>query len=429
MDEFETTVRNGLDHLAQTMRVSRPPLGELLLERPPAHRPGRSRYVLAGAGIAVCMAAVSGVALWRDTADGDDDKGLVASSGCAPRTVTDGVVGAGELSDGRAWDVRVEGAPPYVRTTSRIDGEQLGASWSDQLSWAPLVNRGMLGWSLEVFAQGQLVEGAVPTSTATVEVRLADGEAVYLCPAVVPGIDAVSYVAGYLPSLADVVEIAALDAEGRRLASADVGGLRESSTGMSDQQEEDGSGEYGLGFPLEVDPELVQLPLGGQEWPEVTSEELTEVLAGELPSGPWSLRAGGDETVTSFELTLPEPAYFPFVSGSPEQLLGDLSWGIEWIDDRYFVAGLTPADVAAVAVVLDDGQTIEIATVEPGAPGFHGHLFASALPVGAAPTAMAGQAGDGTTLVEAVDVRGSLEDARDPAVSVGVPVRPVDQAR
>lgn len=422
MTDLETSLRRGLERYAQAVPVARPPLDELLngphvppLE-PAARTPRRRHYVVAGAGIAAA-AAVAATVVWRGP---QDTSSTAISPGCAAGTATDGVVDSGRTRDGQRWDVRVSGQPPTVVSAATAGGRPIGGDRSDQLSWGHLVNQGGLYLHLQYFGGGLLVYGEVPTSTASVELQLADGDMPIFCPTAVPGIDAVRYFAGYVPSQPDIRGVVASDAEGRRVAYLpDPGRISESLPEPS----ADGV-EAGVAIDMRIDPEQVALPLGGDAWPTVSADDLHDVVTGVLPSGPWAARAGGDESVVGVDLVLPVDDSFPLRSGSPQELLAAPLWQIEWVDDRYVVAGLTARAVADIEVTFEDGQVTVIPTHDAAVPGFDGRIFASSLPPGASPTALQGRASDGTVVVEPTDLAGAMQTLPDSG-GVAVPVRPV----
>jgi hypothetical protein len=424
MDEFEDRLRRGLSHYAAAMRVARPPLGDLVSGPAPFARPSQARRRVV-AGLALAATAVTVVAAMQlrstttepdeariDTSPETPQRSAGASPNCPPRTATDGIVATGQIGDGRTWEVQVSGVPPAVRTALRVDGIEVGAGYHDQISWATVVNQGFLMWHLEASADGVLVSGEVPRSAAWAEVGLADGRAVTLCPTGVPGIEPVAYVGGGISGQVDVAEVAVFDRDGRQLAHARV-----------DQIPVESGEPYGLGFSVQLDRELVPLPLEGDEWPSVDRDEMTVLASGQLPNGEWRLLAGAEEDVVAYTVDLPGSAEVAGSTGTEETLFTGARWHINWVDGRHFVSGLTRADVTTVVVGMDDGSTVEVQTVDGSAVGLEGRLFAMPLPEGAAPTNWDARTADGTVVEGADGVADAFAEVTQPNVGTALPVR------
>lgn len=416
--DIETTLRRGLAGYAETMVVTVPALDQVL-ERPASHR---RQMVLAGIGVATAAATVTvaGVVLTRQ--DGSDvstsppgGATITGPAGCGAREAAGDTIARGTLGGERPWAVEVRGAPPLVSTWGIVSGQETGGTEHNVWSWAGMVNEGMVSWQLDVFPGGRIVYGEVPPSTASVEVRLDGGQTVSLCPVARPGIDAVHYAATALPSGPDIVEIVVRDAAGQAIARGDV-------AEMLPPVLRDG----GYGFSLEIDPELVELPLGGVA-AEDPDSALTETLAsGELPSGRWSLRTGvlegPHDPSYMVGLVRPEPDHSVAISTTDvDEFVRQVQWHATPVDRRLIVWGPTPTDVAEIVVTLGDGLPVSVATQPSGVDGFDVRFFATALPEGVLPTSVQGLAADGTVLFRVTDLEEQLEPIADlPPGDVGV---------
>jgi hypothetical protein len=423
MDEFEDRLRRGLSHYAAAMRVARPPLGDLVSGPAPlARRSHARRLVVAGLALAAALTVVAAMQVRSATTEPDEarvdtssetpPRSAGASPHCPPRTATDGIVATGQIGDGRTWEVQVSGMPPAVRTAVRVDGVEVGAGYHDQISWATVVNQGFLMWHLEASADGVLVSGEVPRSAAWAEVGLADGRAVTLCPTGVPGIEPVAYVGGGIAGQVDVAEVAVFDRDGRQLAHARV-----------DQIPVESGEPYGLGFSVQLDRELVPLPLEGDEWPSVDRDEMTVLASGQLPSGEWRLLAGAEQDVVAYTVVLRGSADVAGSTGTEETLFTGARWHINWVDGRHFVSGLTRADVTTVVVGMEDGSTVDIQTLDGSAVGFEGRLFAMPLPEGAAPIKWDAHTADGAVVERADGVADAFAGVTQPNFGTALPVR------
>lgn len=406
MTDIETEVRRGLARYSDAMPVSRPPLDELL-SRPVAGRPSSvPTYVLAGVAVASLAAGGVGVSLLRDSPDEVVTGAAPVNEGdCAPSRPAEGVVAAGDLDDGRPWQVKVTGASPDVGLWPVVDGSQAGGWSSDDLSWPGTVNNGTLYGTVYAFGEEQILYGEVPNSTATVEVRLSDGESLHLCPVAVPAVREISYFGAHLPGEPEIMEVVVLDHGGVVLARGEP---------ARERLEEGGDGQQ-YGINLRVDAERVDLPLGGKEWPlgDALDNHLAPVISGSVPSGEWSVLTAGDGTELMVAVSMPGKIGHSGVSGTPEQIFRDLNWMVESVDGRHIVSGPTPETIATVVVTLDDGQTVEIPTEPSGLPQFDIRVFGAALPEGASITAIEGLGDDGTVLLEGVMVTGDGVEVLD----------------
>lgn len=421
--DTESKLRRGLAQYAEAMAVTPPPLEDLL--EPPTSR--RHPLVLAGVGLTAAAAAVAvaGVVLTRDDPPSVSTTPAIdttaAPGPCEPRQAAGVAIARGALPDDRPWAVEVRGTPPGIRTWAVIDGEPGPGVEHNVWSWSGLVNEGMLSWTLAVFEGGRIVHGEVPPSAAGVEVRLAGGHTVSLCPVRVPGLQAVRFAAAALPPGPDVVEIVVLDAEGRTIAGGDVSEMLPPSPG-----------DGGYGFSLDVDDQLVELPLGGVTAPDPASTPTEAVVSGELPSGPWSVRTGlvGDPSDANYvlEIVPSDPENGLTRADTADAFLQDPEWHLTPIDGRLVAWGATPVDVAEVVVTTDGGPQVSIATQPSGIDGFDVRVFGDDLPEGALPTAIEGRAADGTVVFRVADVAGQLGavDDRLPAATVSLSVDSVD---
>jgi hypothetical protein len=145
------------------------------------------------------------------------------------------------------------------------------------------------------------------------------------------------------------------------------------------------------------------------------------VAGDQLPSGPWSLWAGGDGRQVALEMRLPAGRTWR-EQDTPAALAA--RWTVASADGRHVVWGLTPADVASVAVTLSDGRVVSLATTDPAVAGVDMKVLAAQLPEGVTITAAEGLRPDGSVAVRADDVAASLEPVAgfDPAVRATVPV-------
>jgi hypothetical protein len=144
-------------------------------------------------------------------------------------------------------------------------------------------------------------------------------------------------------------------------------------------------------------------------------------MAGQVPSGPWALLAGGDVDLLVVRLVLPADVAWT-AQGAPAALTQ--SWKVSSVDGRHLVWGVTPAEVATIVVTLSDGRAVEVPTQPVQATGVDRRAFAVSLPAGALLTAVEARVAGGSALLRADDVAASLEPALgfDPAVTVDLPV-------
>lgn len=420
--DTESKLRRGLAQYAEAMAVTPPPLEDLL--EPPTSR--RHPLVLAGVGLTAAAAAVAvaGVVLTRDdgpTVSTSHEGEAAAPRACRPGRAPGGTVARGALPDGRRWHVQVEGAPPEVESWTIVAGEGVGGTQHNVWSWSGLVNDGALSWSLDVSEGGRILHGEVPPSTAGVEVRLDGGRTVSLCPVRVPGIDAVRFAATSLPAGPDVLEIVVVDAAGRTIAHGDVAeSLPPELT------------DGGYGFSIDIDDQLVELPLGGVAVSDPAAVPTQAAVSGELPSGPWSVGTGVVEGPSEphfvLKLTPPAPDDGFTVAGTVDDFLRNLEWHLSPIDGRLVVWGATPVDVAEVVVTTGGGPQVSIPTQPSGVDGFDVRVFADDLPEGALPTAIEGRTADGTVVFRVTDLAGQLGAVDDqlPAATVSLSVDSVD---
>jgi hypothetical protein len=192
------------------------------------------------------------------------------------------------------------------------------------------------------------------------------------------------------------------------------------------------TGTGGYGFFVNVDAELVDLPLGGVAADDPATAPTRPVVSGELPSGPWSVSTGvlrdPPEPHYVVRLVLPAPHQGMTVAATVEEHLAQSTWQVSSLDGRLVVWGPTPADVTEVVVTSEDGRTRSIPTQPSGVEGFELRIFADDLPEGAVPEAIEGRATDGTTVLRATDLASSLTPIVDfpPGETVSVPVDQLD---
>jgi hypothetical protein len=260
----------------------------------------------------------------------------------------------------------------------------------------------------------QLLVGQVPMPTTRVEATFADGTEVTACPVVLPSQRAVAYAVVPMPDGGVPAGARALDAQGRAVAE------------VTTIDRQPGAGVppgFAVALEARVDPELVPLPLGGVAASAPPEVQSTEVVTGDLPSGPWALAVGTDGDGFEVSLVLPDSEGSPGVLGTADQLLGaDQPWNVDSRDGQHLVWGLTAPEVTTVRVTLDDGATVELATVPPGVDGLPARAFAGTLPESRHPTAIDGLDDDGTVLQHATGVVEAMPnlEAFDPASGVGL---------
>jgi hypothetical protein len=388
---------------------------------------GRRRVRVVGAAAAgvVVAAAVTAAIL----GDGDASRTATAPTGrdvCRATEAEDGVIGRGRFGDGVPWAVRFETPGDDGQwiegVFTSIDGEGAGGWSHNERSWPSLVDLGVLTWHLAVHAEHLVLSGQVPSSAARVEVDLQDGQEVTACPVTVPSIGAVSYFAVAIPAGAELVAAHAVDAQGRTIAEANADRL--------DDLVAHGEIDAPVAMDVEIDRDLVDLPLGGQAAPPPPAAVLHDVVRGELPSGRWSLRVGHQGDEVRVELQRAGGGVGAGVQGTPDQLLGaDATWHVDSADGRHIVWGLTSPDVAEVVVTLHDRSTVRVPTVDPEEPRLAARAFAGALPEGAAVVAIEGRRVDGTSAQRAVEVEEALAVAEmtafDPDFGVSLQTVPV----
>jgi hypothetical protein len=150
---------------------------------------------------------------------------------------------------------------------------------------------------------------------------------------------------------------------------------------------------------------------------------LHQVATDQLPSGPWSLWAGGGAQGVVLELRLPGRTW------REEDTTAALSgrWTVASTDRRHVAWGLTGTDVATIAITMSDGRVVSVPTVELAVAGVDRRVFAAQLPEGVTITAAEGRRADGSVAARANDVAASLGPVTgfDPAVRATVPVAAV----
>lgn len=388
---------------------------------------------------AACVVAAALVAvadLWSDPPRPDVTVGAAADGECPERMAEDGVVGSGTLRGGERWEFRVAQEDGWLNGWVYVDGGRSGGWGHDSASWPSVVNAGMLDANLVPVDGGWIVALLIPTTSARVVVELGDGRELVLCPASVPSTAVVGFAAGFVPYGPDIRALHVYDAVDRRIAWADD--VPSADVAQAELDEHlaslpagldvpDGYSERGvMGFLLEIDPDLVDLPLGGTPVPDYVDPmaNAVEVAAGELPGGRWSVRVGSNGREVAIELSRPDGTS-PSVIGTSEQIRRDRSWNVELVGGRFVVWGLAPTDVATVAVSLADGTVVSAETSTPDLPGLDLAGFGVALPEGAVITAIEGLDASGAARHQA-DLSG-LEDLAsypEPA-SASVLVEPV----
>lgn len=223
---------------------------------PAPARPRPRPFALVVAASLVAVAGVVAAVIGADDGTGERTSTDTASGGqCAAERADDGEVASGSSPDGTPWVVEVRGQPPDVGVWSTV-GEDESSQEHAADSWAMLVNEGNLTWSIHGTDRGQVVVAEVPTSTATVEVQLSDGRTLHLCPKTVAPVDALAYAAGFVPAGTTIEDMRALDASRQVLAQ-----LRAAELPRTRGE----SGGFAVG--VLIDPELVELPLGGEPFP------------------------------------------------------------------------------------------------------------------------------------------------------------------
>lgn len=421
--DTEARLREAIARYAETMVVERPPVQELLdqLERPgtsPPRKAPRTRRNLMVAACAAMLVGATVVAMWPQSepegvSTGRDTEEPPPGE-CGSRPDPQGVLGSGVLPDGRSWEARVSGWLPVLATLVVVDGQPaVGATW-DEDEWSAAVTQGTLTWDFGVYGGGQFVLGMVPAATERVELRTPSGDAFRLCPAAVPGVDAVELVVGPSPVEEGDVEAVALDREGRPVAQGAITlPGRGTPEGEGRWQAIEAGGEAHAPFLVQVDPTHLELPLGDAEPPPSGVEEM---VSGGLPSGRWVLearRVDGEPAQALVRLRAPELSSIDRVTAA--ELSEDPAWHVGHSisgrallgasrDDATHVWGVTPPDVATVVVGLDDGRTIDLPTVSMAWTGVEGRVFAGTVPFGAAVTSMEGQTDDEVVRLRATGV-------------------------
>jgi hypothetical protein len=248
---------------------------------------------------------------------------------------------------------------------------------------------------------GWVLDLLVPAAAASVDVDLTDGTTVQLCPTSVarPAPDAgpdptgiVAFAAGFLLDDAFVESIHVHDATGRRLAwiegVAEQAVQQQLDNRLSEQSLADSldvrlpEGRSDVSLDLDLDPDLVPLPLGGRAVPGYVDPmaAAAEVIGGELPGGRWSLRAGTNGA--EIGIRLDGPGVTGGGGGTPDQVndLGAINWTVWAADGGLLVSGLAPPEVTTVVVTLGDGGAVPTPTVDTGVAGLDLPVFAVALP-------------------------------------------------
>lgn len=368
--------------------------------------PRRRRPLVAAAVTVALAAAATGMAVAVAGDDEPEPRAGTVTDDCAPRVAEDGVIGRGTTPGGDEWSVRVQGAPPAERTTVLLNGQRAGETWGDEDSWATIVSAGMLPLHVEVTEDGLLVHGQIPRETSVVEVRADQGggdEAVaHACPVTVPSNDLLGFFVMTLPPGTSPTEARALDDEGRALATADLSVLNLDVV------------PSGAGTTMNVDPDLVPLPLGGLDVELPPSPVLTPILSGELPSGRrWSVSSGWMDDFVNLMFNEYDGGPGGGFGAEPGQMAEHPDWSIEKVEGRLVVWGSAPPEMASIQVTLSDGTTVDADTVR-AVPDADIRAFAVALPDGATATAIEGLGADGSAVLQAEDVPGRMRRLAGP---------------
>ena len=360
--------------------------------------------MLAGAAAAATVVGAAGVLALAGGGDGDTEAATApnpaaAPGACEPRVAEDGVIASGPTENGSGWEVRVYGEPPDVGTAVTVDGAPVDGTMDDELSRAPLVNDGKFSLNAGVTDEGGIVYGEIPRATAVVEVTTDDGGVLSACPATVPTDELIAWFGLSLPPGVHPTGARALDAQGQILASGEIDW---SPPGLPD------AGPPGaVGTHMTADPALVDLPLGGTEMELPPPVQRTEIASGTAGGSPWTLRAALDGDRADIELEYEGGA--SGMQSGPGPLADGTDWSLDAAGDQLVAWGPVPTDVSTVTVTLDDGATIDLATVTALADG-SARAFAGTLPAGASPTAIEAHRADGSVVLRVVDMAESVAD-------------------
>lgn len=411
---LETAARREITRLVDAIDVGAEPL------RPPADRPTGARsavrrrmVVAAGLGtVAAAAAGIVAVAPLRTEAPAPDLViGVSAEGQCEERVAEDGLVAAGVLPGGGVWEFQIEQEGGWLNGWLSIDDRRSGGWGHDDQSWPAVVNAGQLSAELQPIEDGLVVSVLAPPDSAKVTVELVNGRELVMCPVAVPVTTAVEFAAGFIPDGIEVRAIRVEDARGRRIAWADDVPTLSSSAASRDADERlraklpadaqlsPGHEERSaIGFGLDIDPDLVHLPLGGAAVPEYVDPLATavEVAAGDLPVGRWSVRAGSNGDETAIELIRPDGTRSGWKGGTVDQLLRDLNWDVDLIAGRYILWGFVPDDVATVVVSLADGAELRILPSRRDVAGLDLPAFGAELPEHAVITDVEGHDASGS---------------------------------
>jgi hypothetical protein len=425
---LEAAARRQFVRLGEAIDVGPQPIR--LTDRAARRRATVPLRVATAVGLAAAVVAVA--AVWSSGPPSADVTVGQAAEGdsCEPRLADDGVIGSGTSPDGDEWMFRVGWEHGQLVGLRYVDGEGQGGWGHDAASWPSVVNGGVLTGSLSPMEGGWVLDLPVPVAAASVDVDLADGTTVQLCPATVarPAPDAgpdptgiVAFAAGFVSDAALIDSIHVHDARGRRLAR--IEGVAEQV--LQQQVDNRLSAQHraesfdlplpedpsGVTLDVDLDPALVPLPLGGRVVPDYVDPMATaiEVIGGELAGGRWSLRAGtnGDE----IGIRLDGPGVTGGGGGTPGQLndLGEINWTVWAADGGLLVSGLAPPEVTTVVVTLGDEGAVPTPTVDAGVAGLDLPMFAVALPESASASDIES--------IEGLDAAGTVRYRADIAAS------------
>lgn len=442
---LEDAARRQISRLVDAIDVGAEPL-LLPADRPDAARTARvgpRRQVAVAAGLGAVAAVVVGVVALTVRTESpmpDVAAGVPADGQCVDRVAHDGVIGTGSLPDGDEWEFRIVQEGDWLNGWVVVDGQRAGGWGHDDASWPSVVNAGMLEAQLLPVDGGWILSVLAPPGSASVTVEMVDGREFELCPAAIGATSAVEFAAGFVGEDTEVRTLRVEDRSGRLMAWADdvpylssTAGWREADERMRASLPADRQGSTGhdqrpvIGFGLDIDPSLVQLPLGGVAVPDYVDPlaAAVEVASGELPSGPWSVRVGSNGDEMAIELTSLDAGGSGGHRGTADQILADLAWDVMLIDGRYLIWGFVPDDVATVVVSLAAGTELPVSTVQPDISGLDLPAFGAALPEGAMITNVEGRDASGTARYRAdVGIVESLAGGPQPA-SAGMAVQPV----